>query len=807
MSVEVSNKTTFPLLPLRDVVVYPQIVQPLFVGRAKSIKALEEAMSTDKQVLLVAQKNASDDDPEAQQLFDIGTIATILQLIRLPDGTVKVLVEGLERAQITEINEKSDYLVAEARLLIADGMSEQEASALIRSLLSQFDQYVQLSKKIPPEVMTSISSIDDPGRLVDTISSHMALQLTEKQNLLELSSLKERLEHLMALIESEIDLFQVEKRIRGRVKKQMEKSQREYYLNEQMKAIQKEMGDLEDVPNEAEELRQKIEDAGMPKDARDKALGELHKLKMMSPMSSEASVVRTYLDWMVNVPWKKRSKVRLDLSKAEEILELDHYGLEEVKERILEYLAVHKRVKKLKGPILCLVGPPGVGKTSLGESIARATNRKFVRMALGGVRDEAEIRGHRRTYIGSLPGKLLQKLSKVGVKNPLFLLDEIDKMSMDNRGDPASALLEVLDPEQNHSFNDHYLEIDYDLSEVMFVCTSNSMNIPGPLLDRMEVIRIPGYTEDEKANIAERYLVPKQVKNNGLKPKEIVFNSDFILDLIRFYTKEAGVRGLEREIAKICRKVVKEHSLCEEDARKNLGNDDLETYSGVQKYDYGKADEQNKVGQVKGLAWTQVGGELLDIEAVAMEGKGKTIKTGSLGDVMQESIQAALTVVRSRSKSLGLDLNFHEKSDLHIHVPEGATPKDGPSAGIGMCTALVSVLTSIPVKADVAMTGEITLQGQVLRIGGLKEKLLAAHRGNIKTVVIPADNERDLAEIPDNIKEDLKIVPVKWIDEVLETALQFQPTPLRSKEKVVKKKKSAQAEIDEPESESTINTH
>ena len=807
MSVEVSNKTTFPLLPLRDVVVYPQIVQPLFVGRAKSIKALEEAMSTDKQVLLVAQKNASDDDPGAQQLFDIGTIATILQLIRLPDGTVKVLVEGLERAQITEINEKSDYLVAEARLLVADGMSEQEASALIRSLLSQFDQYVQLSKKIPPEVMTSISSIDDPGRLVDTISSHMALQLTEKQNLLELSSLKERLEHLMALIESEIDLFQVEKRIRGRVKKQMEKSQREYYLNEQMKAIQKEMGDLEDVPNETEELKQKIEDAGMPKDARDKALAELHKLKMMSPMSSEASVVRTYLDWMVNVPWKKRSKVRLDLSKAEEILESDHYGLEEVKERILEYLAVHKRVKKLKGPILCLVGPPGVGKTSLGESIARATNRKFVRMALGGVRDEAEIRGHRRTYIGSLPGKLLQKLSKVGVKNPLFLLDEIDKMSMDNRGDPASALLEVLDPEQNHSFNDHYLEIDYDLSEVMFVCTSNSMNIPGPLLDRMEVIRIPGYTEDEKANIAERYLVPKQIKNNGLKPKEIVFNSDSILDLIRFYTKEAGVRGLEREIAKICRKVVKEHSLCEEDARKNLGSDDLEKYSGVQKYDYGKADEQNKVGQVKGLAWTQVGGELLDIEAVAMEGKGKTIKTGSLGDVMQESIQAALTVVRSRSKSLGLDLNFHEKSDLHIHVPEGATPKDGPSAGIGMCTALVSVLTSIPVKADVAMTGEITLQGQVLRIGGLKEKLLAAHRGNIKTVVIPADNERDLAEIPDNIKEDLKIVPVKWIDEVLETALQFQPTPLRSKEKVVKKKKSAQAEIDEPESESTINTH
>ena len=807
MSVEVSNKTSFPLLPLRDVVVYPQIVQPLFVGRMKSIKALEQAMSTDKQVLLVAQKNASDDDPAGTQLFNIGTIATILQLIRLPDGTVKVLVEGLERAQILETNDESGYLIAEARLLVADGMSEKEASALIRSLLSQFDQYVQLSKKIPPEVMTSISSIDDPGRLVDTIASHMALQLTEKQNLLELSALKERIEHLMALIESEIDLFQVEKRIRGRVKKQMEKSQREYYLNEQMKAIQKEMGDLEDVPNEAEELRQKIEAAGMPKDAKDKALAELHKLKMMSPMSSEASVVRTYLDWMVNVPWKKRSKVRLDLSKAEEILESDHYGLEEVKERILEYLAVHKRVKKLKGPILCLVGPPGVGKTSLGESIARATNRKFVRMALGGVRDEAEIRGHRRTYIGSLPGKLLQKLSKVGVKNPLFLLDEIDKMSMDNRGDPASALLEVLDPEQNHSFNDHYLEIDYDLSEVMFVCTSNSMNIPSPLLDRMEVIRIPGYTEDEKANIAERYLVPKQVKNNGLKPSEIVFNDNSILDLIRFYTKEAGVRGLEREIAKICRKVVKEHSLSDVDARKDLGSNELEKYSGVRKYDFGKADDQNKVGQVKGLAWTQVGGELLDIEAIAMEGKGKTIKTGSLGDVMQESIQAALTVVRSRSKSLGLDPNFHEKLDLHIHVPEGATPKDGPSAGIGMCTALVSVLTSIPVKADVAMTGEITLQGQVLRIGGLKEKLLAAHRGNIKTVIIPTDNERDLAEIPDNIKEDLKIVSAKWIDEVLETALQFQPTPSRSDKKTVKKKKTAQAEIDEPEAESTINTH
>ena len=803
MPAEVSNKTIFPLLPLRDVVVYPQIVQPLFVGRPKSIKALEEAMSGDKQVLLVAQKNASDDDPVAEQLFSIGTIATILQLIRLPDGTVKVLVEGLERAKVIYVDRESDHMNAEASLLVSEDMSQKEASVLIRSLLSQFDQYVQLSKKIPPEVMTSISSIDEPGRLVDTIASHMALQLSEKQNLLELSSLKNRVEHLMALIESEIDLFQVEKRIRGRVKKQMEKSQREYYLNEQMKAIQKEMGDLEDVPNEADELRQKIDNAGMPKDAKDKALAELHKLKMMSPMSSEASVVRTYLDWMVSVPWKKRSKVRLDLRKAEEILESDHYGLEEVKERILEYLAVHKRVKKLKGPILCLVGPPGVGKTSLGESIARATNRKFIRMALGGVRDEAEIRGHRRTYIGSLPGKLLQKLSKVGVKNPLFLLDEIDKMSMDNRGDPASALLEVLDPEQNHGFNDHYLEVDYDLSEVMFVCTSNSMNIPEPLLDRMEVIRIPGYTEDEKANIAERYLVPKQMKNNGLDKEEIQFKQSSILDLIRFYTREAGVRGLEREIAKICRKVVKANSLSEVKASKELNSKLLEKYSGVKKYDFGKAEEENKVGQVKGLAWTQVGGELLDIEAIAVDGKGKTIKTGSLGDVMQESIQAAFTVVRSRANSLGLNSNFYEKLDLHIHVPEGATPKDGPSAGIGMCTALVSVLTGIPVRADVAMTGEITLQGQVLRIGGLKEKLLAAHRGNIKTVVIPVDNERDLAEIPDNIKDDLEIVAAKWIDDVLETALQFQPTP----KKVDQKKKASQGDIDATNSEKAINTH
>jgi len=804
---DVSDTSSFPLLPLRDVVVYPQIVQPLFVGRPKSIKALEVAMASDKQVLLVAQKNASEDEPGVDDLFDIGTVATILQLIRLPDGTVKVLVEGLDRARIKDVNFDGDHFKADIKILKPEEVPEKESALLIRSLLSQFDQYVQLSKKIPPEVMTSISSIDEPGRLVDTIASHMSLQLQEKQNLLELAGLQARIEHLMALIESEIDLFQVEKRIRGRVKKQMEKSQREYYLNEQMKAIQKEMGELEDVPNEADELKQKIDDAGMPKEAKEKAMSELNKLKMMSPMSSEASVVRTYLDWMVSIPWKKRSKVRLDLAKAEEILESDHYGLKEVKERILEYLAVQKRVKKLKGPILCLVGPPGVGKTSLGESIARATNRKFVRMALGGVRDEAEIRGHRRTYIGSLPGKLLQKLSKVGVKNPLFLLDEIDKMGMDNRGDPASALLEVLDPEQNNSFNDHYLEVDYDLSEVMFVCTSNSMNIPEPLLDRMEVIRIPGYTEDEKVNIAQRYLVPKQMKNNGLEEDELEIGEKPIRDLIRYYTREAGVRGLEREIAKICRKVVKENSLTKKAAHIKLDPAKLEKYSGVQKFDYGKAEEENKIGQVNGLAWTQVGGELLTIEAIAVEGKGKTIKTGSLGDVMQESIQAAFTVVRSRAKALGLDANFHEKFDLHIHVPEGATPKDGPSAGVGMCTALVSVLTNIPVRADVAMTGEITLRGQVLRIGGLKEKLLAAHRGNIKTVIIPADNERDLSEIPDNIKADLEIVPVKWIDEVLEHALQYQPTPLSDEKESTQKKESSKEDKDQSGDETHINTH
>ncbi len=806
-SEEVSNSTSFPLLPLRDVVVYPQIVQPLFVGRPKSIKALEVAMASDKHVLLVAQKNASEDEPGINDLFKVGTVATILQLIRLPDGTVKVLVEGLDRARIRQVSFDGDHFTAETNRLAAEDIPEKESALLIRSLLSQFDQYVQLSKKIPPEVMTSISSIDEPGRLVDTIASHMSLQLQEKQNLLELAGLQARIEHLMALIESEIDLFQVEKRIRGRVKKQMEKSQREYYLNEQMKAIQKEMGELDDVPNEAEELKARIEEAGMPKEAKEKANAELNKLKQMSPMSSEASVVRTYLDWMVNIPWKKKSKVRLDLTKAEEILESDHYGLKEVKERILEYLAVQKRVKKLKGPILCLVGPPGVGKTSLGESIARATNRKFVRMALGGVRDEAEIRGHRRTYIGSLPGKLLQKLSKVGVKNPLFLLDEIDKMGMDNRGDPASALLEVLDPEQNSSFNDHYLEVDYDLSEVMFVCTSNSMNIPEPLLDRMEVIRIPGYTEDEKVNIAERYLVPKQMKNNGLKKGELKFEERTIRDLIQYYTREAGVRGLEREIAKVCRKVVKDNSLQGSSDKVDLNSELLAKYSGVRKYDYGKAEEENRIGQVNGLAWTSVGGELLTIEAIAVEGKGKVTKTGSLGDVMLESIQAAFTVVRSRASSLGLEANFHEKIDTHIHVPEGATPKDGPSAGVGMCTALVSVLTNIPVRADVAMTGEITLRGQVLRIGGLKEKLLAAHRGNIKTVIIPADNERDLAEIPDNIKAELEIVPARWIDQVLEVALQYMPTPKVSDEAPSVEKEAASETSDKTSDENHINTH
>ena len=767
-----------PLLPLRDVVVYPHIVIPLFVGREKSIEALEAAMSNDKHILLVAQRDAGQDDPIIEDLYEVGTVANILQLLKLPDGTVKVLVEGINRVRIDAVDVEKEYFQAEVTELDSGTVSKSEAEAFVSTLQKDFEQYVKLTKKVPKEVLSSLTGIDEPGRLSDTVASHMVLSIDQKQELLEIANVELRIEQLLSLMDSELDLIHVEKRVRGRVKKQMEKSQREYYLNEQMKAIQKELGDMDEVPNEVDALQVKIEEAGMPKEARDKTDAELAKLKMMSPMSAEASVVRSYIDWMVSIPWKKRSRVQLDLSKAEKVLDEDHYGLEEVKDRILEYLAVQKRVKKLKGPVLCLVGPPGVGKTSLGESIARATNRKFVRMALGGVRDEAEIRGHRRTYIGSLPGKIIQKMSKAGVKNPLFLLDEIDKMGMDNRGDPASALLEVLDPEQNNSFNDHYLEVDYDLSDVMFICTSNSMNIPAPLLDRMEVIRLPGYTEDEKLNIADRYLEPKQKKNNGLDDNEISLDKGAMVDLIRYYTREAGVRGLEREIAKVCRKVVKELTLDSSKAPVHVDASTLDQYCGVRKFSYGIAEKVNKVGQVTGLAWTQVGGELLTIEAACVRGKGIHVKTGSLGDVMQESIQTATTVVRSRSQVLGIKSDFHEKYDVHFHVPEGATPKDGPSAGVGMCTALVSVLTNIPVRSDIAMTGEITLRGQVLKIGGLKEKLLAAHRGGIKCVIIPDENERDLKEIPDNIKADLEIKPVKWIDQVLELALEHMPEPL-----------------------------
>ncbi|MBV1873453.1 MAG: endopeptidase La [Gammaproteobacteria bacterium] len=776
---ESASEQYIPLLPLRDVVVYPFMVIPLFVGREKSISALESAMSNDKQILLLAQRSASDDEPVANDLYEVGTVATILQLLKLPDGTVKVLVEGGYRASVKDIDTSKVFFSATIKDEGDITLSDRESEVLARSLMAQFEQYVKLSKKVPPEILASVSSIDEPSRLVDTISAHMSLKIEEKQHILETLDVRVRLEHLMTLVESEIDLLQVEKRIRGRVKKQMEKSQREYYLNEQMKAIQKELGDLEDGSNEIDELEKKIETAGMPKQAKEKTLSELNKLKMMSPMSAEATVVRSYIDWMVGTPWRKKNKVRNDLVQAQSILDDDHFGLEEVKERILEYLAVQSRVKKLKGPILCLVGPPGVGKTSLGRSIARATNRQYVRMALGGVRDEAEIRGHRRTYIGSMPGKIIQKISKVGVKNPLFLLDEIDKMGADNRGDPASALLEVLDPEQNSSFNDHYLEVDYDLSDVMFICTSNSMNIPAPLMDRMEVIRIPGYTEAEKVSIAKQYLVPKQMENCGLKAHELDISDEALVDIVRYYTREAGVRSLEREISKICRKVVKEHLLSgDKDIKVSITPSLLEEYSGVRKTSFGKAEEEDQVGQVTGLAWTSVGGELLTIEATSVKGKGRQIKTGSLGDVMQESIQAALTVVRSRAQSLGIPDDYHDKYDLHIHIPEGATPKDGPSAGIGICTAIVSVFTGIPVKASIAMTGEITLRGQVLPIGGLKEKLLAAHRGGIKTVIIPDENKRDLKEIPDIIKSDLTIKTVKWIDEVLELALQRKPVAL-----------------------------
>ena len=806
----VLDKTTFPLLPLRDVVVYPHMVIPLFVGRDRSINALEKAMGDDKQVLLVAQKHAGDDTPELSDIYEVGAVATILQLLKLPDGTVKVLVEGSERVRVTQVDDLDLYLQGSVEKLVSEQLSANEEELLAKSLIGQFEEYVGQSKKVPPEVMTSLNGIDDAGRLADTIAAHMSLSIEKKQAILELVDIGERVEHMLGLLNAEADVFNVEKRIRGRVKKQMEKSQREYYLNEQIKAIQKELGDMDDAPNEFEALQKKIDEAGMSAEALEKANAELNKLKMMSSMSAEASVVRGYIDWMLSVPWKKRSKIKLDLANASKVLDMDHFGLEEVKERILEYLAVQKRVKKLSGPVLCLVGPPGVGKTSLGESIAKATNRKYVRMALGGVRDEAEIRGHRRTYIGSMPGKIIQKMSKTEVKNPLFLLDEIDKMGMDHRGDPASAMLEVLDPEQNNSFNDHYLEVDYDLSDVMFICTANSMNIPAPLLDRMEVIRIPGYTEAEKVSIAKQYLVTKQLKKNGLKDGELIFEDSAFVDMVRHYTREAGVRSLEREVAKVCRKAVKELILKEKESPITVGSDQLEHYLGVNKFSYGQAEEANQVGQVTGLAWTSVGGEILSIEAAAVVGKGRFVKTGSLGDVMQESIQAATTVVRSRSQILGIPAVSHEKYDLHIHVPEGATPKDGPSAGVGMCTAIVSVLTNIPVRSDVAMTGEITLRGQVLAIGGLKEKLLAAHRGGIKTVIIPEENERDLKEIPDNIKADLEIKPVKWIDEVLEIALESMLKPLSDEEFLVgteTKGSSTKLEDGKEEDDSRVNTH
>ncbi|MEZ5466934.1 MAG: endopeptidase La [Lysobacterales bacterium] len=805
------SEKSLPILPLRDVVVYPHMVIPLFVGRERSMKALESAMESDKQILLISQRAPEIDDPKPDELYDVGTQATVLQLLKLPDGTIKLLVEGLKRVEITQVSEQDTvFRAVPVEIESTADREPREIEVLSRTLLSQFEQLVKLNRKIPPELLSTLGAIDDPSRFADTIAAHLSIKLSDKQSLLETAGIGARLEMLMAAVDAEIDLLQIEKRIRGRVKSQMEKSQREYYLNEQMKAIQKELGELDEAPSEMDELARRIEKAGMPKEVAAKARTELNKLKMMSPMSAEATVVRNYIDWLANVPWSERSRIRKNLADAKKVLDEDHFGLEKVKERILEYLAVQQRVKHMKAPILCLVGPPGVGKTSLGQSIARATGRKFVRMSLGGVRDEAEIRGHRRTYIGSLPGRIVQNLSKVKTKNPLFMLDELDKMSMDFRGDPSSALLEVLDPEQNHSFNDHYLEVDLDLSETMFIGTANSLNIPGPLLDRMEVIRIPGYTEDEKVAIARRYLVPKQMKANGLKPEEISISDGVLVDMIRYYTREAGVRSLEREVSKICRKVVKELSLTEASqkaakaARKgkaagakaagakaapaskgkavhkviHVTSKNLDKFLGVRRFQYGQAEEKDEIGLVTGLAWTEVGGEILSIEASIVPGRGKLIQTGQLGEVMQESVQAALSVVRGRSQSLGIDPDFHQKWDIHVHVPEGATPKDGPSAGIGMCTALVSALTKIPVRSAVAMTGEITLRGRVLPIGGLKEKLLAAHRGGIRTVIIPDDNRKDLADIPANVTRDLEIKPVKWIDEVLDIALVSSPVPV-----------------------------
>lgn len=788
-----SETLDLPVLPLRDVVVFPHMVIPLFVGRDKSMHALEQAMEADKRILLLAQKSAETDDPHAADLYQVGTLAQVLQLLKLPDGTIKVLVEGLSRVQVTHVDERNGSLHGQAvEIDTTDEREAREVEAIARSLMSLFEQYVKTNRKLPPELLQTLSGIDEPARLADTIAAHISVRLADKQRLLETLAVSDRLEMLVGLVDGEIDVQQMEKRIRGRVKSQMEKSQREYYLNEQMKAIQKELGDLDDAPGELEELARKIAEAGMPKAVEAKARNELNKLKQMSPMSAEAAVVRNYLEWLLGVPWKKRSKVRKDLKAAQDTLDADHYGLEKVKERILEYLAVQSRVKQMKGPILCLVGPPGVGKTSLGQSIAKATNRKFVRMSLGGVRDEAEIRGHRRTYVGSMPGRIVQNLNKVGSKNPLFVLDEIDKMSMDFRGDPSSALLEVLDPEQNNAFNDHYLEVDLDLSEVMFVATSNSLNIPGPLLDRMEVIRIPGYTEDEKLNIATRYLVTKQIKANGLQPEELEIGSDAIQDIVRYYTRESGVRNLEREIAKICRKVVKEIALAgpqpvkakkgtKKKALVSVSSKNLDKYLGVRRFDFGRAEEENEIGLVTGLAWTEVGGDLLQIESTLVPGKGQLILTGQLGNVMKESASAALSVVRSRAVGFGIDSDFLQKHDVHLHVPDGATPKDGPSAGAAMVTSLVSMLTKVPVRADVAMTGEITLRGRVTAIGGLKEKLLAALRGGIRTVIIPEENRKDLADIPANVTRDLKIVPVKYIEEVLDLALERPLAPKKAR--------------------------